>query len=449
MAAALRTLFSTRHMLMLSLALNLSLMLKMIEEKSSPAESLIIMEKLQPKLIAEVSPSESTQQGRFEAPQPHFSAQETGDTPDDEDSIVNLDHGDPTMYENYWQQMGDRTTVVIPGWQFTSYFSVASNLCWFLEPELANEIIRLHGVVGNAITDGRHIVVGTGSSQLYQAALYAYTSSGASEPVTVVSAAPYYSSYPTATDCVKSSLFRWGGDARVYDGKGPYIELVTSPNNPDGFVRDSVVNRSGGILIHDLAYYWPHYTPITSPANHELTLFTVSKTTGHAGSRIGWALVKDPLIAKKMVKYIEVSTIGVSKDSQVRAAKVLKVVSDGCEGAGGSDKVECLFRYSHSQMTRRWMQLREAVKESGVFSLPEFSPRHCNFLEQSFGSLPAFAWLKCEDGIEDCESFLRRFKIVTRGGRHFGVGPSYVRVSMLDRDRTFNLFVRRLSKIHR
>ncbi|KAI4311779.1 hypothetical protein MLD38_036646 [Melastoma candidum] len=92
--------------------------------------------------------------------------------------------------------MGDRTTVAIPGWQFTSYFSVASNLCWLLEPELSNEIIRLHRVVGNAITEV-----------------------GASEPVTVVSAAPYYYSYPTATDCLKSSLFRWGGNARAYDGR--------------------------------------------------------------------------------------------------------------------------------------------------------------------------------------------------------------------------------------
>lgn len=96
------------------------------------------------------------------------------------------------MYEKYWQRMGDKTTVVISGWQFTSYFSDPKNLCWFLESELAEEIVRLHRVVGNAITCGYHIVVGTGSSQLFQAALYAL-SSDATEPVSVVSAAPYYS----------------------------------------------------------------------------------------------------------------------------------------------------------------------------------------------------------------------------------------------------------------
>lgn len=97
------------------------------------------------------------------------------------------------MYEKYWQQLGDKTTVVIPGWQYMSYFSDISNICWFLEPEFAKQVVRLHKVVGNAVTDGRHIVVGTGSSQLYLAALFALSPSDASEPISVVSQAPYYS----------------------------------------------------------------------------------------------------------------------------------------------------------------------------------------------------------------------------------------------------------------
>lgn len=97
------------------------------------------------------------------------------------------------MYEKYWQQAGDKTTIVIPGWQSLSYFSDVSNICWFLEPEFAKQVVRLHKVVGNAMTENRHIVVGTGSTQLYQAVLYALSSHDASEPISVVSAAPYYS----------------------------------------------------------------------------------------------------------------------------------------------------------------------------------------------------------------------------------------------------------------
>lgn len=89
--------------------------------------------------------------------------------------------------------MGDKTTVVISGSQYISYFSDVTNICWFLVPEFAKTVIRLHKLVGNAITEGRHIVVGTGSTQLYQAALYALCLPDASEPMSVVSAAPFYS----------------------------------------------------------------------------------------------------------------------------------------------------------------------------------------------------------------------------------------------------------------
>ena len=63
-------------------------------------------------------------------------------------------------------------------------------------------------------------------------------------------------------------------------------------------------------------------------------------------------------------------------------------------------------------------------------------------------SFAAFAWLKCEGGIEDCGNFLKRHKILTRNGKHFGASPEYVRVSMLDRDESFNLFTKRLSSLH-
>lgn len=93
--------------------------------------------------------------------------------------------------------------------------------------------------------------------------------------------------YRQVVEYMKSGLYKWVGDASTFDKDEPYIELITSPNNPDGLMRQPVVNRSGGMLIHDFAYYWPQYTPITSAADHDIMLFTVSKTTGHAGMRIG------------------------------------------------------------------------------------------------------------------------------------------------------------------
>ncbi|KAK9117234.1 hypothetical protein Sjap_016181 [Stephania japonica] len=204
------------------------------------------------------------------------------------DHTVNLDFGDPTLYEEYWKKMENKCDTMIPSSSSVSYFSDTKNFCWFLEPELETQIRKLHSVVGNAAIKGRHIVVGVGSSQLLSAALYALCPQDTPEPISVVSAVPYYSPYPALVDHLQSRLYKWAGDANTFNGEKPYIEIVCSPNNPDGLIKQAVVNKNGGKEIHDLAYYWPQYTAITALADHDLMLFTASKLTGHAGSRIGY-----------------------------------------------------------------------------------------------------------------------------------------------------------------
>ena len=89
--------------------------------------------------------------------------------------------------------MGDKCKVTIDSCDFMSYLTDVGKVCWFLEKELEEAIKQLHRTVGNAATDDRYIVVGTGSTQLFQATLYALTSPGGPESVNVVSAVPYYS----------------------------------------------------------------------------------------------------------------------------------------------------------------------------------------------------------------------------------------------------------------
>ncbi|KAJ8623092.1 hypothetical protein MRB53_031621 [Persea americana] len=210
-----------------------------------------------------------------------------------------------------------------------SYFSDSRKIYWFLEHERADEVRKMHRLVGNAIVDDCHIVVGAGSTQVFQAALYALSDADAPQPKNVVSVVPYYKTFQSITDFLKSGLYKWAGDALTYDSNAPYIELVTSPNNPDGYLNEAVINRAGGKLIHDLTNYWPQYTSITKPADHDLILFTASKCTGHAGTRIGWALVKDPEVVRRMSDFLLLSSIGVSKDSQLRAAKILRAIREG------------------------------------------------------------------------------------------------------------------------
>ncbi|KAH0669615.1 hypothetical protein KY285_025486 [Solanum tuberosum] len=309
----------------------------------------------------------------------------------DASTIINLDHGDPTTYESYWRKKGNKCDITFNGDDSLSYFANGKSLCWFLESKLEEQITRLYNVVGNAIVDDHYTIVGTGSSQLMQAALYALSPID-QLAISVVSATPFYSAYPEVTDFVRSGLHKWVGDARTFEKSRAYIEFITSPNNPDGVIREP-------------------YTAITIPANHDVMLFTISKCTGHASSRIGWAVVKDKEVARKMIKFMEISTIGVSKEAQLRAAKILEVISDSCL----DPNMENFFEYSQSLMTNMWKRLRQVVTANELFVLQTYPLQYCLFTKDFCESHPAFAWLICKAvEEEDCEKILKEHKIHTR-----------------------------------
>ncbi|CAM6126897.1 unnamed protein product [Calypogeia fissa] len=395
---------------------------------------------------------------------PCFTGRDCSST--DEGCIVDVGQGDPTMFEKYWLHNGDSCTTEILGWQQLSYYATSKQF-FFVQTELDQAIRALHDVVGNAVTEDRHIIIGVGSTQLLHAALYALSSPTRSTPLSVVSVVPYYSAYPMQTDLLRSGLYRWAGDAVKFKQTSvddAYIELVTTPSNPTGETRHPVVNGTGGAVVHDLAYYWPHYVPITAPADGDLMLFTLSKNTGHAGTRIGWAIVTDLEVAQKMAKFIELNSIGVSKDAQIRTTQILRAVAKAYE-VGGDDGIvdvrtmseavevhmekQGLFHFGASEMAYRWQRLRSALASGVRFSLlPEFEPALCTFFRQKRSATPAFAWLRC-DLEEDCEEYLRLHGILTRSGVYFGADASFVRISMVDRRSSFEILVDRLEALER
>ncbi|KAJ4761235.1 Tryptophan aminotransferase-related protein 2 [Rhynchospora pubera] len=366
----------------------------------------------------------------------------------DPDLVITLTHGDPIMFEPFWKEEGQNATVTISGWEKMSYYACdPDDICWFLEPDFANEVLRLHRIVNNAATNGCHIIPGAGSTQLIHATLHALASIEARRhPVNVVSAAPYYSMY-SDINSLKSALYHWAGDAATFKGDDNFIEIVCSPNNPDGMIRHAVLSNNAGRRVHDMAYYWPHYTPMRGPADHDIMLFTMSKATGHAGTRIGWALVKDTDVAREMVNYITLNTNGVSRDSQVRAARILKVISDGYEFPNSNGAGQ-FFHIGRHLLADRWRRLRQAMEVLAKFSLPRFSTEFCEFFKEHAQTYPGFAWLRSEDeSINDCGDFFKGINVQIRNGRLFGAGPNYVRISLMGSDAYFDGFIKRITSV--
>jgi hypothetical protein len=85
-----------------------------------------------------------------------------------------------------------------------------------ISPELETQIRGIHALVGNAVTEGRYIVIGTGSMQLINAAVYSLSPrhQDAQHPAQVVAAAPYYGvcrGYPSDFPCYFSSSAEFQG----------------------------------------------------------------------------------------------------------------------------------------------------------------------------------------------------------------------------------------------
>ncbi|WCJ44071.1 tryptophan aminotransferase related 1 [Euphorbia peplus] len=356
---------------------------------------------------------------------------------------VDADSGDPMFLEPFWLKNEASSVQMIPGWHRMSYEFNDGSL---ISEQLKLQIQRLHGVVGNAKTEGRYIIFGGGGTQLLNAAVRALSSHpSSSSPSRVVATVPYYPVYKDQTEFFNSEDYKFSGHTfSVKDDMNSsenYIEIVTSPNNPDGQLKKAILEGESVKTIHDFAYYWPHFTPITAPADEDLMIFSLSKLTGHAGSRFGWAVIKDKDVYERMLTYMSLSTYGVPRETQLRVLKLLKVVLEG-EGTH-------MFDFGYRTMRDRWIKLSQTLSISTRFSLQQIDHKHCSFSNKIKGPSPAFAWLKCErEEDKDCYEILKSEANVTgRRGSLFGSKDGYVRLSLVKREDEFSLLHERMEML--
>ncbi|KAL8248973.1 hypothetical protein R6Q59_005841 [Mikania micrantha] len=353
--------------------------------------------------------------------------------------VVDADSGDPVYLEPFWMQHAADTAVVISGWHRMSYNYADDTM---MSIELENCIHKLHSIAGNAITEGRYMVFGVGSSQLLSAAVYALSSEISSSPSKVFASKPFYPIYKDQTVFFNSNNFQFKGDTNSWQlnnstNSTDVIEFVTSPNNPDGELKKPVLR---GKTIYDHAYFWPEFTPIPGPSDHDLMIFTLSKLTGHAGTRFGWAIIKDKDVYEKVLKYIYLADMGISKDTQLRVLKLLKVAIE--------EDGKPFFEFAYNQMRERWERLTFVFSMSTRFSIQKRHPLYCNFFHETRLPSPAYAWVKCErEEDDDCKAVLEAAKIRSSSGSTFGAEDRYTRLSLIKSQDDFELLLQRLTQL--
>ncbi|OAY84878.1 Tryptophan aminotransferase-related protein 4 [Ananas comosus] len=354
------------------------------------------------------------------------------------DCAADADSGDPLFLEPYWRRHAAGSTIVVSGWHRMSYRTTNG----YISVELERHIRALHRAVGNAVEEDKFIVFGSGSTQLINALVYALSPDNATSPASVVATAPYYALYKSQTNLFDGREYEWKGITSEWINSSSVsttnlIEFVTSPNNPDGLLHKSVLG--GQSVIYDHAYYWPHFSAIPAPADEDVMLFSGSKTSGHASSRFGWALIKDQKVYEKVVQYMQVNTMGVSRDTQLRVLQLIKVILAEMEGKGD------IFEFGYKTLKDRWRKLNEVVSSSNRFSLQQISPQYCTYFQKMRDPSPAYAWVKCEfEEDEDCAEVLKEAGIISRSGTIFEASSGYTRLSLIKTQDDFDLLLQKM-----
>ena len=361
-------------------------------------------------------------------------------------------HGNPKLFEYFWRYNTSLTTSnpiyyrspyqygnVMP-YEYisnTSTTNLSNPYNGKLLPLLSYQIIQLHKLFNNIKNiDSKNIVIGHGATQLISATEWACKqingSNHINQHIYVYAKPPYFADF--GTDFVDIGINDLSfSSSNDLDSKN-VIEWVTYPNNPDGSFNSPRYTNSL-CTVYDNVYLWPsvtNYTIAQTPIDTKLSLFSMSKFTGHAGTRFGWALVDDINLAMKMDEFIHNIDTSVSIDSQYRVYKILQYILDN-DGLIAKEFVN----WVQKEMKQRWIQINDLFDENKQNRFKQYSMNGSNY-----------AWVQCLYSDEsDCVSVFVNGGITPENGAGFGYNSSFVRLELTTPYPVWDLFIQRIQKL--
>jgi len=279
--------------------------------------------------------------------------------------------------------------------------------------KLEAKLREVHKKYKNADTEGKEFVLGNGAMQVILAALYSIQKLE-DKWLNVYAQPPYWARFKLLTE-IASKQLHWSDRDSYCDT----IKIIATPNNPDNKIKSSM--NIAEHVITDLCYNWPQYTDQINH-NDDIMVFGLSKMTGHAGSRIGWAWVRDEKLAKLMRQYIEVTVGGVSLDSQMKTLAILTSM----------DYTTHPFKDAEKILKRRWNRFRAV----SLCLISEY---------EMINQDGMFIWCKAKNG-DGVETFKRLAQTLGVSGEGFGVDKSYVRINLGCDEDQFGMFIDNLWK---
>jgi hypothetical protein len=157
-------------------------------------------------------------------------------------------------------------------------------------------------------------------------------------------------------------------------------------------------------------------------------IFSFSKLTGYASSRIGWALVRDAQLAGLMSQYMFLQSTAPAVEAQVRAVHMLRAIT-----AASRNSEDDFFAFARERLAARWKVLHDVFAKSDRFTLAGED-----------GVL--YMWVACSDArdAQNCAKPFGDVGIATETGVTYGSDTKHVRICMGHDDSTFALLLQRL-----
>jgi len=296
---------------------------------------------------------------------------------------IDMAWGSPSFLIPYW----NKNSIKVDAIKKEQRYRVGSR------SQLKTKIKRLHKKIGNANAEGKHIVVAAGATQIILGLMSILRDDNSpfawAEP-------PHFSRFPALATLAKMD----------WEDRDDSLTIVSNPNNPNNRIT---LDLNCSIL--DCCYNWPQYTDLMIKYDHPVMVYSLSKATGHASTRIGWAILKDERLAKKLTQYIEVSTGGLSVDAQIKAEQVIEHQLKA---------KETVFEYGKNILKARWKKILSTETSLQI--------------QNSSGM---FLWAKGK-----CPS-----NIINLNGSLLGSTDKYFRLNVGCSTKIFNKFIVELSKI--
>lgn len=310
---------------------------------------------------------------------------------------LDLQFGNPGFLQDYWKDIDlPRTPLDSP---------MAYRHDNGMEP-LKDQIRKLHLHFKNAVPTGE-IVIGHGATQILQAALFAISHLN-DKAEYVYARPPYFQRFPWFVNMSASPL-TFVSDPLMSESGDKQIEIVTSPNNPDGAIVKKWLKPMKH-HIFDLCYNWPQYTggPVQG-FNEDIMVFSLSKATGHSSTRIGWALVKDVAVANEMRRFIELQSSDVSIDAQAKAFDILAHQNNILKNGQWS-----VFDHGADIIKKRWKDMDKILAD------------HPDLIVSNRSGM--FAWIECVK--TPPTEYLHDLGILAINGGAFGSFDQFARVNV-------------------